>query len=558
MRKLLSRFAPVYALLACGLLMGSLLVSAVAQDHHDHSHQAEQATHACPMHPEVQGAKTDSCHICGMFLTQAIETKAATHACPMHPEETGGEGDRCSKCNMFLTAVEQADQHQHATHACPMHPEETGGEGDRCPKCNMFLTPIQQGHDHSGHDHSVDEGNSHAMSEAAPSAASASPLDSSAPQGTTKYVCPMHPHVVSDEPSTCPICGMNLEPVTVGGPSEELRVQVAGSMQQALGLRTEKVARDTLWRYIKTLGTVQYDEDSIFHVHARATGWIEKLKVNNTGQKVKKGELMYELYSPELVTAQDDFLQALDYAVQNQRNSAELLRKARLRLELLGLSKRVIAQVESSKQSIYRVPFYAPQDGIVSKLTIRDGMYIQPGQTLFELVDLSQVWVIADVFENEQTWLEVGRPADVTAASLGHFSLEGRIDYIYPELDLVTRAMQVRVKLDNPDKSLRPGALVDVELFGGPKHDVLTIPTEALIQTGRENRVVVARDDTGFASVEVKLGMISRGKAEVLEGLNEGERVVVSGQFLLDSEASIQGSLQRLSQPDGNGHAHHH
>ncbi|MDB2387080.1 efflux RND transporter periplasmic adaptor subunit [Shewanella sp.] len=365
--------------------------------------------------------------------------------------------------------------------------------------------------------------------------------------GNVKYVCPMHPHAISDEAGTCPICGMNLEKVSVGGATEEVVVSVSGGMQQALGMRSEQVSKGTLWKLVKTVGTVQYNENAIGHAHTRVNGWLETLMVHTVGQQVKKGQLLYELYSPELVNAQDDYMQAIDYLKQDKNRGAGLLRKARLRLELLGLSTHTIKQLERTGETIYRVPYYAEQDGFVSQLSVRHGMYVQPGDTLFEIVDLSSVWVIADVFENEQSWLEQGRPVEVTAAAQGLFDLESTIDYIYPELDPISRAMRVRVKLDNPGKHLKPGTLVDVKLFGGPQRDVLSVPTEALILTGRENRVVVQRTDNTFTSVAVKVGMISQGKAEITEGVKVGDKVIVSGQFLLDSEASIQGSLQRLS-----------
>ncbi|WP_244325693.1 efflux RND transporter periplasmic adaptor subunit [Shewanella aestuarii] len=385
-------------------------------------------------------------------------------------------------------------------------------------------------------------------------APAALPLVQSENNATVKYVCPMHPHVVSDEPGTCPICGMNLEQVYTGGQvGEEVVVGVSGGMQQALGMRSETVTEGTLWKLVKTIGTVEYDENAIGHVHTRVTGWIETLQVHNVGQQVKKGQLLYELYSPELVNAQDDYMQAKDYLKQDKNRGSVLLNKARQRLELLGVSEKTIKQLERTGETIYRVPFYAEQDGFVSQLTIRHGMYVQPGDTLFEIVNLSNVWVIADVFENEQSWLEQGRPVEVTSSAQGLFDLESTIDYIYPELDPVTRAMRVRIKLTNPDKLLKPGTLVDVKLFGGPKRNVLSVPTEALILTGRENRVVVKRSDTGFVSLPVKVGMIAQGKAEIIEGLQAGDKVIVSGQFLIDSEASIQGSLQRLS--SGNADA---
>ncbi|UJF22391.1 efflux RND transporter periplasmic adaptor subunit [Shewanella sp. OMA3-2] len=408
--------------------------------------------------------------------------------------------------------------------------------------------------DHAGHSHvsqSIDAANSvntsadKIFNQSKPAIL---PTKNSANDANIKYVCPMHPHVVSDVPGTCPICGMNLEKVTLGGMvGEDVVVGVSGGMQQALGMRSETVSKGTLWKLVKTIGTVEYNENAIGHVHTRVTGWIETLKVHTVGQQVKKGQLLYELYSPELINAQDDYMQARDYLKQDKNRGSVLLSKARQRLELLGVSSSTIEQLERTSNTIYRVPFYAEQDGFISQLTVRHGMYVQPGDTLFEIVDLSSVWVIADVFENEQSWLKQGRPVEVTSAAQGLFDIESSIDYIYPELDPVTRAMRVRIKLDNPGKQLKPGTLVDVKLFGGPNHDVLSIPIEALILTGRENQVVVQRSDNQFTSVAVKVGIIAQGKAEITEGLKAGDKVIVSGQFLLDSEASIQGSLQRLS-----------
>ena len=487
----------------------------------------------------------------------------AHYSCPMHPEETSHAPGRCSICKMFLVKDEQSDTPSSENEAklvankdyyCPMHPEVTSHEPGRCPKCNMFLVKEEEEEnqidEHAGHNHSSAE-QAEPQSKADKLLSQPKPTLMPAAQsngdGNVKYVCPMHPHVVSDVPGTCPICGMNLEKVSIGGVGEEVVVGVSGGMQQALGMRSEQVTKGTLWKLVKTIGTVEYNENAIGHAHTRVNGWLETLMVHTVGQRVKKGQLLYELYSPELVNAQDDYMQAIDYLKQDKNRGAGLLRKARLRLELLGVSASTINQLERTGETIYRVPYYADQDGFVSQLSVRHGMYVQPGDTLFEIVDLSSVWVIADVFENEQSWLEQGRPVEITSAAQGLFDLESTIDYIYPELDPVSRAMRVRVKLDNPGKLLKPGTLVDVKLFGGPQREVLSIPTEALILTGRENRVVVQRADNKFASVAVKVGMIAQGKAEITEGLKAGDKVIVSGQFLLDSEASIQGSLQRLS-----------
>ncbi len=529
--------------------------------HENHQHQSGLKTYACPMHPEETSHEPGSrCPKCNMFLveqeTQAeliSEQGVKTYACPMHPEETSHEaGSRCPKCNMFLVEQEtQADpinEQAAKTYVCPMHPEETSHEpGSRCPKCNMFLvaeeeeespsTKSQAEMDHSQHD---------PLSQAKPAPLTGEP--------SIKYVCPMHAHIVSDVPGTCPICGMNLEKVEVGGNQQQIEIDVSGGMQQALALKVAKAERDTLWKFVQTVGQIGYDESQINHIHARVNGWIEKLAINAVGDKITKGQLLYEIYSPDLINAQDDYLLALS-SLNSSRDSGnyqDLVRKAGLRLELLGMNKAQIKQLAKTKQTQYRVPFYAKADGIVKELSVRDGMYIQPATEVMSVVDLSKVWVIADVFENEQSWLAIGQPTEVSVPAMGLKDIEGEIDYIYPELDPVTRSLRVRIVLPNNEVELRPNTLAKIEIYGGPNEDALVIPQEALIQTGKENRVIVKQDDGGFVARQVTVGMMSQGKAEILSGISQGEQVVISGQFLLDSEASLKGSLMRLS----SGHQH--
>ncbi|BAJ00178.1 heavy metal efflux system protein, putative [Shewanella violacea DSS12] len=372
--------------------------------------------------------------------------------------------------------------------------------------------------------------------------------------GTIKYVCPMHAHIISDVPGTCPICGMNLEKVEVSGSSKEIQIHVSGGMQQALALKVAKVEKDTLWKFVQTVGQIDYDESKINHIHARVTGWIEKLTIKSVGDKITKGQLLYEIYSPDLINAQDDFLLAQDTLRRTGKNSGyqDLLKKAGIRLELLGFNKSQINTLKKSKKTQYRVPFYAKSDGIVKELKVRDGMYIQPATEIMSIVDLSKVWVIADVFENEQSWLEVGQRAVVSVPAMGFKGIEGKIDYIYPELDPVTRSLRVRIVVQNHKLELRPNTLAKIDIFGGPNADVLVIPQEALIQTGKENRVIVKLENNSFTARKVTVGMLSQGKAEILDGLDEGELVITSGQFLLDSEASLKGSLMRLT----SGHQH--
>ncbi len=475
-------------------------------------------------------------------------TEQKTYACPMHPEETSHEaGSRCPKCNMFL--VEGQAEHQHddstveqKTYACPMHPEETSHEaGSRCPKCNMFLVEVGEDEPHAQTEHNQPL----PVSEIKPAQQNSEP--------TIKYVCPMHAHIVSDVPSTCPICGMNLEKVEVGGSQHEIQVDVSGGMQQALALKVAAAKRETLWKFVRSVGQVGYDESQINHLHSRVNGWIEKLAIDSVGDQVKKGQFLYEIYSPDLINAQDDYLLALNSAQSiKSKDYQDLVRRAGLRLELLGMSQWQIKNLAKTKQTQYRVPFYAENDGVVKQLSVREGMYIQPATEVVSLVDLSKVWVIADVFENEQSWLELGQDAEVSVPAMGLKSIKGKVDYIYPELDPVTRSLRVRIVLDNPDIVLRPNTLAKVEIFGGAKRKSLVIPQEALIQTGQNNRVIVKQGDNAFIAREVTVGMMSQGKAEILKGIEDGEQVVISGQFLLDSEASLKGSLMRLS----SGHQH--
>lgn len=542
--------APKALLLLSGLLMAAPWLSHAQAASTPAPHHTVAATH------EHMGDSTTL-------------TEVKTYICPMHPEVQSHESGRCPKCNMFLvaqTAEVQMDHeahsqnpgHPHAAHqktyVCPMHPDVVSHESGRCPECKMFL--VEQEQPHSTTTQKAPTATSQPVSppQHSASAETITPQANTSPTATSiKYVCPMHAHIISAEPGTCPICGMNLEKVEIGGNNQEISINVSGSMQQALALKVAKVERDTLWKFVETVGQIDYDESQITHIHARVTGWVEKLSIKSAGDTVKKGQLLYEIYSPDLVNAQDDYLLALDTAkTAGQQRYQDLVRRAALRLSFLGLTEAQIKQLASTRQTQYRVPFYARQDGVVQTLAIRDGMYIEPATEIMSLVNLSKVWVIADVFENEQSWIAKGQKAEISVPAMHLQGITGTVDYIYPELDPVTRSLRVRVVLNNTSVTLRPKTLAKVSLFGGPNEARLVIPQEALIQTGQENRVIVQQTDDSFAAKSVTVGMMSQGKAEIISGLTEGERVVISGQFLLDSEASLKGSLMRLS----SGHQH--
>lgn len=364
------------------------------------------------------------------------------------------------------------------------------------------------------------------------------------PAKSTKFVCPMHSHIVKDHPGKCPICGMDLVELSAPESSEEVAISVSGHTQQSMALTKTTVERSTLWRFIETFGKVEYDENGLTHIHPRATGWVENLQVKTLGARVKKGELLYEIYAPELIVAQDDYLSLLK---TNPKNKG-LKERGRTRLRLLGMSEKLIDQVEKAKESLFRVPYYASHDAIVSELGIREGMYVQPADKLMTLADLSQVWVLADVFEHQIDWVENGKWVEFDLPAIGVYATEGKIEYIYPALDPKTRTLKVRLSLNNKNGSFKPDMLANVRIYGGPKEDVLNIPVEALIRTGKQNRVVVEQQDGTFVSRKVMVGMITQGRAEIMQGLAQGEQVVTSGQFLIDSESNIRSAILKMSQ----------
>lgn len=413
-----------------------------------------------------------------------------------------------------------------------------------------LLTTTVFAQDHSDHsDHSEHTTTQELTAESAVTAA----LNDDA---EVQYVCPMHSHIVRDQPGSCPICGMDLEPQQ---PTQEIHVEVSGQMQQNLGIVTTEVHPATLWRYYPTLGTVQWNDDARWHVHPRAAGWLEQLAVRSLGQQVAQGDLLYSIYSKELVVAQQDFLQALDAAATlSKQQAARLLRDGRLRLELLGFTQAQVNELEQKGEIFYRLPVYAKQAGVVTNLNVAEGMYVEPGTELMTLTSAADAWLIADVPERYSDWLSVGAPADVTLPQAGLNAYETEVDYIYPELDVTARTQRVRIKLPQAidGRQLQVGMQAKVELYGGPKRDVLAVPVSALILTGASNRVIVQTAEQTFEQRDVHVGLVVGERAEILHGLEAGERIVTSGQFLLDSEASLKASRLGGGQPSGGGHAH--
>ncbi|MEJ2309169.1 MAG: efflux RND transporter periplasmic adaptor subunit [Gammaproteobacteria bacterium] len=360
-----------------------------------------------------------------------------------------------------------------------------------------------------------------------------------------KYVCPMHPQIIKDEEGSCPICGMDLVPKMID-PDEGKHpaVAVKGEIIQSMGLRTERVGRGTLWRFIKTVGRIDYNETKLIHLHPRAEGWMETLEIRSEGEQVSKGDKLGTFYSPEILSAQVDYFVALEQSGNNRNSRVE---KARNRLRILGVDDQTIGQLEQSRETRNDLPVYAPGDGIVTMLGAREGMYLKPDMEMITIADLSSVWVMVDVYEHQIAWLKEGLIAEISVPAWPGKSWEGKVDYIYPELDMKSRTLRVRLEFPNPDRKLKPNMFAEVKIYGGPQRDTLLIPAEALIRTGERDTVVTVLEDNRFQPVDVVVGAHSNGKVEILSGLEQGDEIVTSGQFLIDSESSLQASFQRMS-----------
>ena len=355
------------------------------------------------------------------------------------------------------------------------------------------------------------------------------------------WVAPMDANYKRDKPGKSPM-GMELIPVYAddeGGDGSS--VTISPEVVQNLGVRTAVAERSRLWRGIDTVGYVDYDESKVSHIHLRTEGWIENLVVQSEGERVKKGQRLFDLYSPELVNAQEEFVQALNVGNKG------LIRASRNRLEALGIPASQVKRLEKDRKPSQTIPIYATQDGVVASLSVRDGMYIKPATRVMSLADLSSVWLLAEVFERQANWVEVGQPAEVSLAFLPGRNWEGTVEYIYPSLDPKTRTLKARLRFPNPDEALKPNMYANVKIYGGPKNDVIVIPIEALIRTGREERVIINSGEGRFEARPVRAGIESGEWVEIIEGVEPGEKLVVSGQFLIDSEASLKASMMRMT-----------
>lgn len=392
----------------------------------------------------------------------------------------------------------------------------------------------------------------------------------SAPQPL--YHCPMHPEVVSDKPGDCPICGMRLVPIPASAsprsPTPPSPAGSAGEHTQApaeaatrpldigsdraslAGIRSVEAVSGTVTRTIRAVGTVAVDETRVRQVTTKVAGFVERLFVNATGQPVRQGEPLLELYSPELLASQEEYLRARRSAAEFQksalpevqRGGAELAAAARLRLELFDVPAEFLRTLDDSGAAQRTVTFNAPFSGVVTAKNVVAGQRIEPGMELLTVTDMSRVWVVAQVFEAEASAARPGRAAKVTLPYGPGVVLSGRIGLVYPTLDADTRTLRVRLEFANSRGVLRPGMYVNVEL-GTEKASGVVVPDSAVIDSGPRQIVFVEASAGRFEPRDIGVALRADGQAVIRSGLAAGERVAVSANFLLDSESRLRNAV---------------
>jgi len=355
------------------------------------------------------------------------------------------------------------------------------------------------------------------------------------------WVAPMDPKFRRDEPGKSPM-GMDLKPVYADQvDSQPGVVSIESTIVNNLGVRTAAAERGALSRRIETVGYVGYDEDTLQHVHTRVDGWIERLATKSTGDQVKKGQLLFELYSPTLVNAEQEYLAAL------RSGNTALLNASKDRLTALGVTGGEIVRLDKERTVNQRIRFYAEADGVIAHLGVREGIFVTPATEVMSVANLDRVWILAEIFERQSAWVEPGQDAIVELDYLPGQTWNGVVDYVYPELDPTTRTLKVRLRFGNETKALRPNMFARVAIEGESTGDVVHVPREALIRGGSVDRVVVDLGAGRFVSRPVEVGIESGDRVAIREGISAGDRIVVSGQFLIDSESNIDAALSRMS-----------
>ena len=390
------------------------------------------------------------------------------------------------------------------------------------------------------------------------------------------YRNPMNPAITSPEP-TKDSMGMDYIPVYAEDGKDEKTlagtVKIDGVTVQNISVRTAIAVETMLSHTVRAVGRVTYDERLMVHLHPKTEGWIEKLNVDKTGQHVKKNTDLLSIYSPQLVASQQEYLLALNNlkALENspikdiRLGAEELVKSSRERLKLLDVPNHQIRDLERSHKIKKGLHIHAPADGIVMKIGAREGQFVTPATEIYMIADLSKVWVLVDIYEHELPWVKQGDSVEMQLAGIPGKTFKGHLAYIYPYAESRTRTIKVRLVFDNPNLLLKPDMFADVTIYADKQLTAVVIPSEAVIRSGSRNQVFVVREPGKFEPRLVTLGLASKGKVAVLEGIKEGEEVVTSAQFLIDSESKLREATAKMleatddqKQPAEMEHMIHH
>lgn len=378
------------------------------------------------------------------------------------------------------------------------------------------------------------------------------------PQGVSKTTAepevlfwrnPMNPAITSPI-FTQDEMGMDYIPVYANGERSDGpvgTVTIDPVVEQNIGVRTAQVERRPLAREINVLGHVDFNEERLARLHPKTSGWIEHMDIEETGTQVNNNTILLGIYSPELVAAQQEYVVALSNAERVKNKAASsVLQSARERLQLFDVPAHQIKELEKSREPMRRLHIHSPFEGRVMNIGVREGQYVTPKDELYLIADLSRIWVYLDVYEDDLPWLKVGDKAEMRVRAAPGKIYRGRVGFIHPTQNPKTRTVRVRLEFDNPELLLKPGMFANVVLQVDPRPDAIVVPSEAVVRSGGREQLFIARGQGKFEPRDVVLGISAAGYTQVLEGVAAGERVVVSSQFLIDSESKLREATAKM------------
>lgn len=393
-----------------------------------------------------------------------------------------------------------------------------------------------------------------ACSESVPTKESESAVEHAIKHLDTTFVCPMHPQIIKNAAGSCPLCGMDLIKKKRDLDVETIpKVLLSSDIIQKLGVRSIRIKKRKLTKIIKTVGYVSYNERRLKTVRVKTDGWVENLSIRRLGMAVQKGQLMMEFYSPEFLRVQKEFIET------QKKDQSGILRKydqrkesvePRDQLRYMQVPESMMNEIARRGKAKHRLPIYAPMQGIIVEHYIHKHKFVEEDEPMMVIADLSTVWLEANIYEHQLEWIKRGLLAEIIVKALPGKKFKAQLTYIYPELDNRTRTLKVRMLVANPDRLLIPNMFAEVHIFAEPKNNILVLPREALIVTGERESVVLDLGKGKYKPVDVVTGMRSQGMVEILSGIKKNARVVVSGQFLIDSEANLQASFNRFGKHD--------